>query len=50
MNFNVDTQFILIVMFFVIIVSIQWTLNKILNKLEEIKRVLMAIRKHDDYR
>ncbi|MCT4633987.1 MAG: hypothetical protein N4A76_14785 [Firmicutes bacterium] len=49
MNFNVDTQLILIVMFFVIIVSIQWTLNKILNKLEEIKNVLISIRKHDNW-
>ena len=37
-----DLKIILVVMFFIILVSIQFTLNKILMALKEIKAVLLT--------
>lgn len=38
---NIEIAIIIIVMFFVIIISIQYTLNKILLTLREIKTILL---------
>ncbi len=42
MNFNIDLTIIAVVMFFIILISIQLTLNKILLILKEIKAVLLT--------
>ncbi len=42
MDLNVQIQIILVVMFFVILVSIQYTLNKILLILKDIKVILLT--------
>lgn len=42
MDINVQIQIILVVMFFVILVSIQYTLNKILLILKDIKVILLT--------
>jgi hypothetical protein len=41
-----DYQIILIFVFFVILVSLQYTLNKILNELRDIKRILRIKREN----
>lgn len=41
MNFNIDLNIVAVVMFFIILISIQFTLNKILLLLKEIKAVLL---------
>lgn len=40
-DFNVDLNVIAVVMFFIILISIQFTLNKILLLLKEIKAILL---------
>lgn len=42
MDINVQIQIILVAMFFVILVSIQYTLNKILLILKDIKVILLT--------
>lgn len=39
---NLELKIILVTMFFVIIISMQFTLNKILLTLKEIKAILLA--------
>lgn len=41
MNFNIDLNMVAGVMFFIILISIQFTLNKILLLLKEIKAILL---------
>jgi hypothetical protein len=39
---NLEIKIILVVMFFIILISIQYTLNKILMALKEIKVILLT--------
>ena len=39
---NLEIKIILVVMFFIILISIQYTLNKILMSLKEIKVILLT--------